>query len=132
MLQLKKGASFLILFLGVFFTSTNTNYAQELVQKPDTIIGKWQNEDGSKTIEFTKSGNQYEAKVIASKNSEVIGKKILSSFVYDGTKLYNGKIYLPKRNKTFPGTIEITGTNTMTLTADAGFTSREQRWLRVK
>ncbi|SFW79279.1 DUF2147 domain-containing protein [Chitinophaga sancti] len=90
---------------------------------PDTILGKWTNPDKNKELTLVKNGNIY--------TGTAEGKDILQNLVYNnGT--YTGKVYLPKRNKTFPCTIILKGNDTMEIKVQAGFVSQTKVWTRVK
>lgn len=90
---------------------------------PDTILGKWTNEDKSKEITLVKNGNVY--------SGTTEGKEILQHLVYNNGS-YTGKVYLPKRNQTFRCTITLKGEDTMEITVKAGLISQTKVWTRIK
>jgi uncharacterized protein (DUF2147 family) len=90
---------------------------------PDSILGKWTNADKSKELILAKNGDTYTG------TSE--GKEILQHLVYNNGS-YTGKVFLPKRNQTFPCTITLKGDDTMEITVKAGFMSQTKVWTRIK
>lgn len=90
---------------------------------PDSILGKWTNADKSKELTLVKNGDSYTG------TSE--GKEILQHLVYNNGS-YTGKVFLPKRNQTFPCTIKLKGDDTMEITVKAGFMSQTKVWTRIK
>lgn|GEM_PF-2693743 len=90
---------------------------------PDAILGRWTNADRSKEISLVKNGNYF--------SGTTDGKEILQTLVYDNGS-YTGKVFLPKRNQTFPCTITLKGNDTMEIKVKAGFLSQTKIWTRIK
>lgn len=111
--------------------NNTTAYAQTS-SNADTILGKWTNEDKTRTIEFTKNGSSYEAVIKDAPDRNMIGTKQITGLQFDGRGYKNGKVYFPKKGKTFPCTVSLKADGTMELSAKAGFMSKSQIWTRVK
>lgn len=97
----------------------------------DVILGKWINQDKTRVIEFTKTGNTYQAYIRQAPDKSIIGNKQVTDVLYQ-TGSYNGNIYLPKKSKSYPCTIAINSNGVMCITARAGFMSRSQTWTKVR
>lgn len=110
----------------------NTTAHAQTSSKADTILGKWTNEDKTRTIEFTKNGISYEAVIKDAPDKNLIGTKQITGLQFDGKGYKNGKVYLPKKGKTFPCTVSLKNDGTLELSAKAGFMSKSQIWTRVK
>lgn len=130
-LKFKQSLKMVFLFL-VFLTGNSfMNYQENMSNANDSILGKWINEDKTKIIEFKKNGSKYEAYVVKSNNHDLVGKRMIYDLVFDGKK-YNGKVFMPKRNKTFNCIISIKNSNVMNLTANAGYMSQSKTWTKVE
>ncbi len=105
--------------------------AQNPTANAETILGKWTNDDKTRTIEFVKKNNTYEAIVREADKAELVGKTLITSLVAENGK-YNGKIYMPRQGKSFSCTIVLKDEDTMMLTGKAGLMSRTKTWTRVK
>lgn len=90
---------------------------------PDAILGRWTNADKTREITLVKNGNFY--------SGTSAGKEILQNIVYNNNT-YTGKVYLPKRDQTFPCTIRLKGDDTMEITVKVGFISQTKVWTRIK
>jgi uncharacterized protein (DUF2147 family) len=123
----------ILLSTAVIFWGNNSKVsAQSTPATGDAIIGKWTNEDKTRIIEFVKTGATYEAVIKEAPDKSLIGKKQITGLQFDGRAYKNGKVYLPKRGKTYPCTVSLKGDDTMELSAKAGFMSKSQTWTRVK
>lgn len=121
---------FVVFFLGYAINSKALTFLT-VKTGGDAILGKWTNEDKTRTIEFVKKGTGYDGIVRDADKKEFIGKAILTNFQFNGTH-YTGQVYLPKREKSYPCTVTLLGTDKMTLTAKIGFISQTKTWLRLK
>lgn len=99
--------------------------------KADDILGKWTNEDKTRVLEFVKNGSIYDAIIKEAPDASLVGQKQLTGLSFSSSA-YKGKLYLPKKGKSFPCTVAIKSNGTMELTAKAGFMSKSQTWTRVK
>lgn len=113
---------------GAFAFIITAFFAFSAVQEP-TIIGKWQNEDGTRTVEFYPSGSLTEGKIVTDKNPDFEGKVIFTKLKFDG-KAYQGSCYLPKRNRTVHCSLKLTSPNTLAITGKAGMISDTKIWKR--
>ena len=121
-----------MLAAAVCWGNNTTAHAQTSGVTGDTILGKWTNEDQTRTIEFTKKGASYEAVIKDAPDRNMIGTKQITGLQFDGKVYKNGKVYLPKKGKTFPCTVSLKSDGTMELSAKAGFMSKSQVWTRVQ
>lgn len=95
------------------------------------ILGKWSNEDKNRVLEFVQNGSTYEAIIKQAPDPSLVGQKQLTGLSFSKSS-YNGKLYLPKKGKSYPCTITLNANGTMELTAKAGMMSKSQTWTRVK
>ncbi len=131
-MTLKFSMTIFMLAVAIFWGNNITALAQTSTPTADTILGKWTNEDKTRTIEFIKNGTSYEAVIKDAPDRNIIGTKQISGLQFDGKGYKNGKVYLPKKGKTFPCTVSLKADGTMELSAKAGFMSKSQIWTRVK
>jgi uncharacterized protein (DUF2147 family) len=116
----------------------------------DAITGEWltQSKDGS--ILIYKQANKYYGKIIGGKNEgrkddknpdeklrsqPLIGKVILSNFVFDGkSKWEDGTIYDPNNGKTYSCVIKLKNNNEMEVRGYVGISlfGRTDVWTRIK
>jgi uncharacterized protein (DUF2147 family) len=116
----------------------------------DAITGEWltQSKDGS--ILIYKQANKYYEKIIGGKNEgrkddknpdeklrsqPLIGKVILSNFVFDGkSKWEDGTIYDPNNGKTYSCVIKLKNNNEMEVRGYVGISlfGRTDVWTRIK
>ncbi len=94
-----------------------------------SVIGKWQNEDGTRTVEFYPSGSLIDGRIINDKNPDFEGKVIFTKLKFDG-KAYQGSCYLPKRKRTVHCSLKLTSANTLAITGKAGMISDTKIWKR--
>lgn len=125
MIKTIKFFSMMMLLVATVFT---TAHAQT---NADTILGKWTNDDKTRVIEFVKSGSSYDAIIKEAPDKSIIGKNQLTGLVYKNGS-YSGKVYLPKKGKSFPCTVKLNSNGSLELSAKAGFMSKSQTWTRVK
>lgn len=97
----------------------------------DAILGRWTNEERTRTIEFVKKDGRYEAIAIAGSQPDNRGRAVITGLRFDGKK-YTGQVYAPKQNRQFPCSIVLQGQDKMLLTGKAGFMSQTKTWTRVK
>lgn len=113
--------SFLLLFALIVF-AIPVSFAQEY--QADDVLGIWLNADEDAHIEITKKGNKYYGKLVwlkfptddetgkpkvdkhnpdeSLRSRPTLGLEMLSDFEYtDENKWSNGKIYNPKKGKTY-------------------------------
>lgn len=123
---MKKILAIFVCLTGILF------YSQRVLAQTggDAILGRWQNEDKSRIMEFVKNGNTYEAVIIEAPDKSLVGKLQITGLVYDGGYT-DGMVHLPKRGKVLPCTVKIIGNNKLELAAKAGFMSKTQTWSRL-
>lgn len=120
-----KFLSMLMLLVAAMFT---TAHAQT---NADAILGKWTNEDKTRVIEFVKIDSVYEAIIKEASDKTLVEKKQITGLQY-AKNGYNGKVFLPKKGKSFPCTVKLNSNGSLELSAKAGFISKSQIWTRVK
>lgn len=113
-----------LLFIAGLFTAVQAQ------TNADDILGKWTNEDKTRVLEFVKNGSSYDAIIKEAPDNSLIGQKQLTNLSFRKSS-YKGKLYLPKKGKSYPCTITIKGDGTMELTVKAGFMSKSQTWSRL-
>jgi uncharacterized protein (DUF2147 family) len=126
---MKNLAAIALLVVSTLFAVANKGYAQ--TSGPDVILGKWVNEDKTRTMEFVRNGTLYDGVIVSADNKEIVGKTVMIGLKYSGSD-YQGKLFLPKRGKTFPCTAKLNDNNTMEITGNAGFASKSKTWTRVR
>jgi uncharacterized protein (DUF2147 family) len=89
-----------------------------------SIIGKWTNADHSKEMNIVQTATGF--------SGTVDGKEILQQLVQNKNGTYSGKVYLPKKNQTFPCTLALKGNDTLSITVKVGFFSQTKTWTRIK
>ncbi|MCA0234624.1 MAG: DUF2147 domain-containing protein [Bacteroidetes bacterium] len=95
----------------------------------NTIIGQWQNQQGTRSIEFYPSGSETNGKIISDEDPTMVGKIVFTKLKYDG-KTYQGACFLPKRNRTVQCTLKLTSPNTLAITGKFGMFSDTKIWKR--
>jgi len=65
---------------------------------------------------------------------QLIGKHMFSEFVLGKDRVWRGKVFVPKQNKFFPGTVTTVDANTMQVRGCAlgGLICKTQTWTRMK
>jgi len=112
-------------------TTAKGVFAQALV-KPDGIIGVFTNPDGDRKMEIYKNNGQYFGKTMGAANAEVkAGTIVLKDFIYANRK-WEGKIYVPEKNKEFNATLELTNPQTLKIKVKVGIISKTKIWTRVR
>jgi uncharacterized protein (DUF2147 family) len=96
----------------------------------DPLIGKWTNEEKSRTIEFRKAADKMEGIIISASDPSLIGKKQFTEVELQNGQ-YRGSLHLPRKNRRFSCTIKMLNNGSLEITAQAGFSSRSQIWTRV-
>ena len=114
--------------LGALRSTAQTDSTQA-----DRILGRWTNEEKTRTIEFIKRDEVYEAFPVlpGSNQPDTKGRAVISGLRYDGKK-YTGQAYAPKQNRQFACSIVLQGNDKMVLTGKVGFISQTRTWTRVK
>lgn len=124
-------------------------------QKPDAILGKWQNPTGEGRIEIYKKSDKYFGKIYwlqepnndqgtpkidvknpdpTKNNRPVKDLEILTNFVYKGKNVWaDGQIYDPKSGKTYNSKITLANPNSLHLRGYIGISlfGRSETWTRV-
>lgn len=94
-----------------------------------TLIGHWQNENGTRSIEFYQTQAGIDGKITEDENSLLEGKVVFKNLKFDG-KAYHGTCFLPKRNRTIRCTLLLTSPNTVAITGKMGMMSDTKVWKR--
>lgn len=115
----------MLVFIAGLFTAADAQ------TNADAVLGKWTNEDKSRVIEFIKNGDNYNAVIKEAPDNSMVGKNQLTDLVYKNGS-YSGKVYLPKKGKSYPCTVSLKSNGSLELTAKAGFMSKSQIWTRVQ
>lgn len=98
----------------------------------DPIEGKWQTPERATLVEITQSmDGQWQGIVVESEAKQALGIQVLSSVEKD-EKAYKGKIYAVKANKHFDAHIAFNDDDTLLISVNAGFFSKNVIWNRVK
>lgn len=126
-------STMMFLLMAVCCLGTLGAAAQTDSTQADGILGRWTNEEKTRTIEFVKKDGHYEAFPIntGSNQPDTKGRAVISGLRYDGRK-YTGQAYAPKHNRQFPCTIVLQDSDKMVLTGKVGFISQTRTWTRVK
>lgn len=98
----------------------------------DAIIGLWTNEDAAREIEFVKTGTTYEAIIKKAPDKNLVGKKQITGLEYHDGIYEKGRLFLPKRGKSFSCTARLINNTSIELSVDAGIMSKTQVWIRIK
>ncbi|GMT44552.1 MAG: hypothetical protein IEMM0006_0384 [bacterium] len=124
-----KISSIAIVLLGFMLNPFTNVQAQDV--KANDIVGVWLTQDKDSHVEIYKEGDKYFGKIIwletpndsitgkpklddknpdpALQNRPIMGLNLLSNFVFDGENEWeNGKIYDPKKGKTYSCYMEFT------------------------
>lgn len=115
----------IFIFIAGFFTAAHAQ------TNANNILGKWINNEKDRVLEFVQKGSTYEAIIKQAPDPSLVGQKQITELSFSKST-YNGKLYLPKKGKTFPCTISLNANGTMEITAKAGMMSKSQTWTRVK
>ena len=124
-------STMMLLLLAACCMGTMKAAAQTDSTQGDAILGRWTNEEKTRTIEFIKKDGRYEAFPIIDNQPNTKGRAVITGLRFDGKK-YTGQVYAPKQNKQFPCSIVLQGPDKMLLTGKAGFMSQTKTWTRVK
>ncbi|SFC14101.1 hypothetical protein SAMN05421780_10362 [Flexibacter flexilis DSM 6793] len=116
-----------ILMVNFWFTAN----AHIATANPDTILGKWQNDDG-RIIEFTKNQTAYDAFIVDAPDKKLIRAKQISGLVFDGNQYNNGTLYLIKKQKKVSCYAKIINDNILVITANNNYFSKSQTWHKVQ
>ncbi|MEZ4413182.1 MAG: DUF2147 domain-containing protein [Gemmatimonadales bacterium] len=124
--------------------------AQAAAKGADAILGTWWTEDSASKVKIVDSAGTYSAVVtwvpnnaegkppVDVKNSDsalrtrpILGITILSGFAYGGNGVWNkGKIYAPKKGKSFSGQLTLGADGTLQVKAKSGPASKTVTWVR--
>lgn len=119
----------------------------------DDLLGEWVNEDANARIEFFKTGNTYNAKIIwlakpqnengaqkvdknnpvkKLRNRPILGMVILTGLQFSSNDLMwiGGKIYSPEKGVTVDCKIRLINKNEFALIASKGIFSATKKWKR--
>lgn len=97
----------------------------------DEILGTWANEDKSRTLEFVKNKDSYDAIIRSAENASLVGKKQITGLKPAGENTFeNGTLYLFKKKKTAPCSAKLLNSKTLELKATVGFFSQSQTWTK--
>lgn len=101
--------------------------------EPDSIIGKWENSDQSRVLEFVKSGNSYEARILEAKDSDLIGQNQLTDIIFSKeNEKYEGVLHIIQRNRTIPASLTLIDSNTMEIEVSKGPFSKKEKWVKIQ
>lgn len=97
----------------------------------EDVKGKWQTGDDNTVVEIYQKDGAVFGKIISSDNAKAtINLDVMKNFICkDGQ--WNGEIYSLKKKKTYPAAFTLTA-NVMDIVVDAGITTKEIRWQRMK
>lgn len=106
------------------------------------LAGHWRNPKGSVTVKIAPCGDSYcgivvqasaKAKETAAKGGtpHLIGTQILSALRPDGSGLFKGQVFDPKRNIHAPATIRLDGDTLVVKGCVLVFVCKEQHWTRA-
>lgn len=115
----------ILIFIAGILTAANAQ------TNADAVLGKWTNDEKNRVIEFVKTGDKYNAVIKEAPDNSIVGKNQLTDLVHKNGS-YSGKVYLPKKGKSYPCTVSIKSDGSLELTAKAGFMSKSQTWTRVQ
>lgn len=135
----------LFIIMAIMVISFNS-FAQK---KPDDIVGNWLTADKSTIVQIMKSGNNYNGKLIwskqknrkdhlnpdeAKKEKYLLNSLILTKFEHNGEESYtNGEIYDPNSGKTYDSKLTLISHNRLKVQGYVGITmfGRSSEWTRV-
>ncbi len=144
--------TFVYTILILVFSFSNLN-AQNF--KSDDILGKWITENGESVVQIFKKENKYYGKLIWLKepndengepktdnknpNEKLRQRKtkgmiFMYGFEFDDGEWENGKVYDPKKGKTYSGTLKLRTKDIMDLRGYIGISliGRTSTWVRYK
>lgn len=121
--------NFKVIMLLTAFWVTGGIRAQETAEK---LIGRWANEDDSRTIEIYKIEGRFYGKIISQNRRQKakVGDIVLKDFKYDGSG-WVGVIYAPARAQEIGGTIAMPDPDTLVIGATGGLQKRVKYWHRI-
>lgn len=122
-----KTMKFLLILLILSASPATEAYAQN---NADAILGKWTNDDKTRIIEFVKEGSSYHAIIRKAPDPDLLGKNQLTQLVFR-QDTYNGRLWLPKKGKSYPCSLQINTHGSLEITAKAGFMSKTQAWTKL-
>lgn len=113
-----------------------------LASAQGALEGHWRNPKGSVTVRVGPCGDGYcgtvvqasaKAKETAARGgtAHLIGTQILSDMHPNGTGIFKGQVFDPKRNIHAPATIRLDGDTLVVKGCLIAFVCKEQRWTRV-
>jgi uncharacterized protein (DUF2147 family) len=117
----------IFLFVAVFLSMNAFTQSSN-----DKILGKWVNKEKTKTIEFVKTGNEYEAIIRSAEDKKLIGKKQITGLQKDGANSFkNGTIHLYKRNTTAQCSAKLVSSSELSITGKVGLMSKTESWIKL-
>ncbi len=127
-----------------------------IAQTADAVLGMWQSEHGSARVQISKSGENYNGKIVwlkeentesgkpktdrnnpsqALRSQPILGLEALSDFTYQGDGIWDGgTVYDPRSGKKYSGKLSIGGSGKLEIRAYMGISliGKTQYWSRVK
>ncbi len=109
----------------------------KITQKEDSILGKWEEESGVRTIEIFKSGNEYFGKILTNKHQEedqlTPGTIMMDNFTFNKDEdNWEGKVVIPSKDMNINCKIILENENQIKSIAKIAFISRSKTWNRIK
>ncbi len=114
----------------------------------NTIIGKWQNENKTITVQVYENGGKYFGKIIALKDGQnkkdknnpnlkkrknnLIGLEVLRNLEFKNNEWINGSVYNPTNGETYECKLWLKNYNTLMGRGYYGIVYKTQEWTRVK
>ena len=133
------------------FCLVNTSLA--FSQSADAVLGIWRSEHGSAKIQISKSGDQYDGKLVWVKpetgsdetdinnpnpelrSQPIEGLEVLKNFTYSGSGTWDGgTVYDPRSGKTYSCKLYMESSDELEVRAYMGISliGKSQTWSRVK
>jgi uncharacterized protein (DUF2147 family) len=129
----------------VIISSLTPQYAAAESTVDEAFVGTWKNPKNSVHVRtyacgkslcgavvWASEGQQSSARKAGS--GQLIGKQMFNEFVLGDDRVWRGKVFVPKQNKHFPGTVTTVDINTMQVRGCAfgGMICKTQTWTRMK
>lgn len=98
----------------------------------DKILGTWGSEEQSRTIEFIRNGDTYDAIIRSAGDAGLVGQKQITGLKAGGENAFkNGTLHIIKKQRTAGCSARLVDDQTLELKASLGFLSKSQTWTRL-
>lgn len=133
----------LVLFIGC--------HALSVSGQAEKLLGVWQTDDQTASIEFYKSGSTYAGRIVwlaqpngpdglplvdrrnpdpAKRSRKILGLTIISGLTFNKNAFSSGTIYAPKRGQYAKCAIKVKADNQLSITVSSGLFSDTKTWTK--